>query len=128
MRSKAHWGYDAGFMEACRAELTIRPGDDVIVAELDGTLAGLAQIDLTADPADLAKLFVDPSFMARGLGRVLFMRCVSRARHKGLNRISIEADPGAASFYEAMGAIPVGTAPSGSIPGRVLPMLEYRIR
>ncbi len=128
MRSKAHWGYDAGFMEACRAELTVRPGDDVIVAELDGMLAGLAQIDLTEDPADLAKLFVDPPFMARGLGRALFLRCVSRARRKGLNRMSIEADPGAAAFYEAMGAIHVGTAPSGSITGRFLPVLEYRIR
>ena len=25
MRSKAHWGYDAAFMAACRAELTLTP-------------------------------------------------------------------------------------------------------
>jgi len=25
LRSKAHWGYDDAFLEACRAELTVRP-------------------------------------------------------------------------------------------------------
>ncbi|MEE8545291.1 MAG: hypothetical protein V3T29_05715 [Alphaproteobacteria bacterium] len=25
LRSKAHWGYDAAFMAACRAELTVTP-------------------------------------------------------------------------------------------------------
>ena len=25
LRSKGHWGYDAAFLEACRADLTIDP-------------------------------------------------------------------------------------------------------
>jgi hypothetical protein len=35
----------------------------------------------------------------------------------------IEADPDAAPFYRKMGAKHCGFAPSGSIPGRVLPKL-----
>ena len=35
----------------------------------------------------------------------------------------IEADPDAAPFYRRMGAQDVGLAPSGSIPGRMLPKL-----
>ncbi|MEU4236164.1 hypothetical protein [Actinoplanes sp. NPDC026619] len=26
-RSKAHWGYDEGFLDACRADLTLSPDD-----------------------------------------------------------------------------------------------------
>lgn len=128
LRSKAYWGYERSFLEACRSELSVRPGDDVIVAERDGILAGMAQITLTAEVADLEKLFVDPPFIGLGLGRHLFERCASEARRMGVNRLTIEADPGAVQFYEAMGAIRVGTAPSASIPGRMLPLLEYRIR
>jgi hypothetical protein len=36
----------------------------------------------------------------------------------------IEADPHAEAFYLGRGARCVGTAPSGSIPGRMLPLLE----
>jgi hypothetical protein len=35
----------------------------------------------------------------------------------------IEADPGAAAFYERMGARHAGLAPSQSIAGRLLPRL-----
>jgi hypothetical protein len=35
----------------------------------------------------------------------------------------IEADPGAAPFYERMGAHYAGLAPSQSIPGRMLPRM-----
>ena len=38
--------------------------------------------------------------------------------------MTIEADPDAAPFYRRIGARDVGTAPSGSIPGRELPLLE----
>ncbi|MEM8726472.1 MAG: hypothetical protein AAGE86_13220, partial [Pseudomonadota bacterium] len=27
LRSKAHWGYDAGFIDACREELSLKPTD-----------------------------------------------------------------------------------------------------
>ena len=42
----------------------------------------------------------------------------------GFERITLEADPGAEPFYLAMGARRCGSIPSGSIPGRPLPVLE----
>jgi len=127
LRSKAYWGYDEAFMAACRQELTVRPGDNVTVAEVDGTPAGIARIDMTGEVADLEKLFVDPTFIGTGLGRRLFEWCAAEARRMGANRMMIEADPGAAPFYEAMGAIQVGVAPSAVFAGRELPLLDYKI-
>ena len=129
IRSKAYWGYDDAFMEACRSELTWVPSDltdgRAAVASDDGGLRAVAQVTVSGDVADLERLFVDPAAMGDGLGRRMFEWAVSVARAEGATRMTIEADPDAAPFYKRMGAVEVGTAPSGSIPGRRLPLLEY---
>jgi len=126
-RSKAVWGYDNDFMEACRKELSIEPSDlrstPIAVAERDGRLIGVAQIKIVGGGADLLKLFVEPTVMRSGIGRTLFAWATDLARSQGADRLLIEADPDAAPFYRRMGARDVGVAPSGSIPGRMLPTL-----
>ncbi|MEM7222297.1 MAG: GNAT family N-acetyltransferase [Pseudomonadota bacterium] len=74
---------------------------------------------------DLLKLFVEPAEMGRGIGAALFAWAVSEARRQGARLMTIEADPDAEAFYRKMGARTVGTAPSGSVPGRSLPMLAF---
>lgn len=132
LRSKAHWGYDAAFMRACVAELTLRPEDltpdTLVVAEIDNALAGMAQVGPVGADADLMAMFIDPDYIGQNLGRVLFNWCVETARAMGAARLMIDADPQAAGFYTRMGAVQIGTTPSGSIPGRVLPLLEYPLR
>jgi GNAT superfamily N-acetyltransferase len=128
MRSKAVWGYDAVFMEACRSELTINPVDlqasRIQVAETASRkIVGVVQVKSTDTDADLAKLFVEPGRLRAGTGRLLFEWAIRSARELGAIRLTIEAEPEAAGFYEKMGAQLVGTAPSGSIPGRTIPKL-----
>ena len=127
LRSKAHWGYDEAFLAACRTELTIDLDQlqttSLQVAEQDGAVVGLAQIKVAGADADLLKLFVEPALIGAGIGRLLFEWATAKARELGATRIMIEADPGAAPFYERMGAHYAGFAPSGSIPGRTLPRL-----
>ncbi len=127
LRSKAHWGYDDAFLAACRAELTLQPGElqttSLQVAERDAAVAGLAQVTVTGADADLLKLFVEPALLGAGIGRLLFEWARTRARDLGAVRMIIEADPGAVPFYERMGAHQVGFTPSQSIPGRMLPRM-----
>jgi GNAT superfamily N-acetyltransferase len=133
MRSKAHWGYDEAFMARCRDELTVRP-DQVragtyVVAERGGRLIGLYALAPLADGAvDVLLFFVDPPFIGTGVGRAMFDHMAATARDLGHRTMVIEADPGAVPFYRRMGGRPAGTAPSGSIPGRVLPRLVYDLR
>jgi GNAT superfamily N-acetyltransferase len=128
LRSKAVWGYDAAFMMACRTELTLRPGElhstQLQVAIRDCTVAGLAQVKVAGTDAELLKLFVEPALLRSGVGRVLFEWATATARGLGAVRMIIEADPGAAPFYEHMGARHASFAPSQSIPGRMLPCLQ----
>lgn len=125
MRSKAVHGYDAAFMEACREELTLTPekvaAGPVIVAELDGAPAGVAQIMAHDDEWHLQLLFVDPRHMGSGLGRHMLAWADEEARHMGATELLIEADPDAEFFYLKMSA--KRQAPSESIPGRMLPLL-----
>lgn len=128
-RSKAVWGYDAEFMQACRAELTLRPADlardRFRVATIDGEIVGVVQIVIAGDEAELAKLFVEPGTIGTGVGKALFTWAADEARARGAMRLWIEADPGAAAFYRRMGATEAGLVPSGSIAGRFLPRLQF---
>ena len=141
LRSKAHWGYDPDFMEACRAELTITPGQvaawpTIVAGPAGGPASGLAQFSVEGDRVWLEKLFVDPGAMGRGIGRALFTWAIDAARERGGRVLVIEADPQAVPFYQRLGAVPVGHAPSASIPGhapsasipgRALPVLHYSL-
>jgi len=131
LRSKAVWGYDKAFLEACRAELTLDESElidsDIGVGAADGTIIGVVQIRLDGDHADLEKIFVEPRHLGRGVGRIMFEWALHEARSAGAQRIVVHADPSAEPFYKAMGMVDAGHAPSGSIPGRMLPRLVLPI-
>lgn len=131
LRSKAVWGYGQAFMDACRSELTLTALDlnetDVQVAERDGVLTGVAQISVDGAQADLEKLFVEPAVLRSGAGRALFEWAAAAARARGATSLIIDSDPDAAPFYRRMGARDAGVAPSGSIPGRMLPRLKLNL-
>lgn len=129
LRSKAHWGYDAAFMAACVEELTLTPQDvatdPVIVLEDDRGHAGIAHVCMDNGICYLDKLFVEPDRMGLGYGRTLYVWAVNQARDLGATELVIEADPDAAAFYEKMGCVRDGDAPSGSVAGRTLPRFVH---
>ena len=130
-RSKAVWGYDVEFMEACRGELSFKPRDleltPIAVAIHDDKPIGVVQLKVVDDEADLLKLFVEPSALRSGTGKALFAWATDVAKKLGATRLTIEADPDAAPFYRRMGAYDVGQAPSGSVPRRMLPKLAMNL-
>lgn len=131
LRSKGHWGYDAEFLAACRAELTLDPAElathRTLVAESGGRLAGFGTLEGAPPYGELGMLFVDPDLLGRGIGSMLLAALVDRARKEGFTRLSVDADPNAEAFYLASGAVRAGTVGSASIPGRVLPRLTLDV-
>ena len=127
---KAHWGYDEAFLERCRAELTLR-SDDVTahrttVAEIGGHLAGFYSLAGQAPEGELTYLYVEPDHIGSGVGRRLWQHAVTPPELWDSSG-SPDADPFAEDFYRRMGAVRIGLVPSGSIPGRPLPQLAYRL-
>ncbi len=123
LRAKASNGYGSVFMEACRAELTYAPADvsRMTVAEIDGEVVGVVGLKVSGARAEVTELWVDPDHQGKGIGRAL-AQWVLDAAPQGCD-ISVEADPNAVPFYSAFGFRRSGSAPSGSIPGRSLPVL-----
>lgn len=131
LRSKAHWGYDEAFLDACRPALTLRP-DEVsarraTVAVAGGAIVGFYTLDSSPPSGELDNLWVEPAGMSNGVGRRLWEHAMATAAAAGLTEVLIEADPYAEGFYLAMGAERIGAVPSTAIPGRLLPRMRYRI-
>ena len=130
-RSKAVWGYDEEFMKACRGELTFSPQDleltHIAVAGADRKILGVVQVKIRANGAELLKLFVEPQVLRKETGKALFTWATDISRRMGAHQMIIEADPDAAPFYRRMGARDAGKAPSGSIPGRMIPRLTFHV-
>jgi len=72
-------------------------------------------------------LFVDPTDIGSGVGRALLDDAVRYAARRGWSTLRVESDPGAEGFYVAHGARRVGAVPSGSVPGRELPLLDLPV-
>ena len=129
LRSKAHWGYDAEFLELCREDLTVTDAHiatrDLGVAVDGGRVLGFFMLGDSGDVLDM--LFVEPGAIGRGVGRMLLAEAVRVARGRGIRALLIDSDPFAEGFYLAAGARRIGEVASQSIPGRTLPQLELLV-
>ncbi|MDY0810355.1 GNAT family N-acetyltransferase [Kitasatospora purpeofusca] len=127
LRSKARLGYDAAFMAACRAELTLESGqieaDRTTVAEDDGRVLGFVTPTGAPPEGGTDLLFVEPDAVGRGIGRRLVEHLCAETAALGLTRIVVDSDSHAEPFYLALNAARTGTVAPGSIPGRELPLL-----
>jgi hypothetical protein len=128
LRSKAHWGYDDAFMAACSDELRVDAAlteagrVSLAVAGPQRRVVGFATLEGTPPQGALGMLFIDPD--AIGL---VFRHILAQAAESGFERLTIDSDPHAEPFYLAMGAKRIGSTPSGSIPGRELPLMAVEV-
>jgi GNAT superfamily N-acetyltransferase len=129
LRSKGHWGYDADFLEACRAELTLSPdyiaASPVFVLEASQQMVGFYGLREQGGELELLYLFVEPEGVNRGYGKLLWKHAVEVAAKLGFQKISFESDPYAEAFYQAMGARHIGDVPSSVQAGRRLSLMEF---
>ena len=141
-RSKQSNGYREEFMAACRDELRVTaaslqharywlvtpmtepgvvcacaalsdPPDEPVAA--DGPLSGYGEV---------RAFFVDPTWQRQGVGLALWTYLLARARDAGMSGLQLDADPNAVPFYESVGFVVIGQSESGSIPGRLLPLMS----
>jgi GNAT superfamily N-acetyltransferase len=133
LRSKAHWGYDADFLAASQDDLTLS-ADDIATSAVyvfDGASApsGFYRLVLQDDNvAELDALFVEPAAIGQGVGRRLWRHAVSIATKLGCSEMVWQSDPQAEGFYLAMGARRAGESSSTVMPGRMLPLMRFRLR
>jgi N-acetylglutamate synthase-like GNAT family acetyltransferase len=129
LRSKAYWGYSDSFMQACKDELTVT---DEKISSSDyqyfvvcekAQIQGFAGLQRISDQiCELDGLFIDPEYIGKGIGRVLFEHVLNVLKQQNFKMLHIHSDPNASVFYQKMGATFIRQVPSGSINGRELPL------
>jgi N-acetylglutamate synthase-like GNAT family acetyltransferase len=131
LRSKALWGYDAAFMEACRAPLTIDPEAiakrPFYVLDEGGTITGFYGLSGQPPRGEIEFLFVEPDSVRSGRGRRLARHFLALARKLEFEELDVSADPFAEGFYVAMGATRITEVPSDAIPNRLIPRLRFSL-
>ena len=131
LRSKALWGYDAAFMEACRAPLTVDPEAiakcPFYVLDEGGTITGFYGLSGQPPRGEIEFLFVAAERVRSGRGQQLVRHFLALARSLGFEEMDVSADPNAEDFYVAMGAVRIGEVPSDAIPNRLIPRLRFAL-
>ena len=107
VRFLQHWMQERGESVVC------------LVAELDRMLVGMAWLiifervpnigDLRRQTGDIQSVFVRPGFRGGGIGRQLISGLVAAADDMGIPRVTVSANPRAASLYESQGFVATPT-------------------
>ncbi|MCC6674583.1 MAG: GNAT family N-acetyltransferase [Thermomicrobiales bacterium] len=127
-RSTMHWGYEPEFLDWEPEAIAVTPGflEQAIasyVLDEGGAVTGYYTLTGSLSEPQLDKLFVDAPFIGTGRGRLLWDHALVIARSLGATRITLYADPHAAPFYRAMGAMWMGEETT-SRPGWHLQIFE----
>jgi GNAT superfamily N-acetyltransferase len=124
--SKAHWGYDLNFVRrwAARGDFSANGlrEKEVNVAEADGRLVAWAALIPRGDLIWLDDLWVEPEWIGKGVGSVLFRWALERGRALGGKRLEWQAEPNSVGFYEKLGGRYLRDGEPTSW-GRVLPVM-----
>jgi GNAT superfamily N-acetyltransferase len=130
-RSKSHWPYDEDYLSQVRGMTHITAeyirGWPVVVASEGDEILGFAAVRELKGENMLDQLWIEPKFIGKGFGRLLFFEAVKKAKALGWTKFTIASDPYAEAFYIKMGAIRTGERESKIKKGFFLPLLEYKI-
>jgi len=126
--AKAHWDYPPAWLAQWRPALTLMPADVTrwtvrVATDAEGTPLGFVAISPAQPRWEVEHLWVHPTAIGRGVGRLLLRDALRRAHAAGDVGLAILADPHAAEFYLRCGAQPAGAvaAPMPGAATRTLP-------
>ena len=93
------------------------------VAEESGSVVGFATwAENDGGRMELEDLFVDPTWMRRGIATALVNRICDELRSRGTDTLEVTASPDALGFYRSVGFVDAGVAETsfGSAPHLLL--------
>jgi ribosomal protein S18 acetylase RimI-like enzyme len=131
--AKASWGYPSEWLEQWRHDLTLTPeyldAHRAWVAEREEAILGVCVLAVHGHHASIEHLWIAPDQQRQGVGRALVTVALEVAAQCDAQRVEVESDPFAETFYAGLGARRIGAlpAPMPGAPERSLPILEFMI-
>lgn len=131
IRSKGHWGYDQAFLDACRRELTVDPKEieprRVVVADHGGRPVGFCGLAGEPPEGELGYLLVEPAWIGRGLGRLLWSHIRTSAQRARVRANQDRGGPWSRPFLQGNGCTSNRCRSIRVNPGPTAPLLVYRV-
>lgn len=128
-KSKAYWGYTEDFLQQCKDDITVTKEyieeNSVYVLERDNKI--IAFYSFTIYEMKLDALFIDPDYIGKGFGRILWDHLLNKAIDLGISEFTLDSEPNAEGFYLKMGAKNIGSTPSTVFPNRHLPLMKVNV-
>ncbi|MDR6966144.1 GNAT superfamily N-acetyltransferase [Flavobacterium arsenatis] len=131
-KSKAYWGYSEEQIEIWSDQLTISESyiEKNAVYKLvsdTATMGYYSYFHENEKTIRLDNLFVLPDYIGKGFGQILMNDFLNRTQSMGINKIILESEPNAESFYARFGFVKVGAIET-SIKNRFLPIMELILK
>ena len=131
MRSESHWGYNSDFMEKFKriyliTEEFIADHPTYMLKENE-TIIGFYGIMQSDSEVSLEYLFIEPAFIGKGYGRILWNHALEEYRKLGISEFSIITSPEARGFYFRLGATVFTEVDSLISDGKKTPKLIYQL-
>ena len=124
--SKGYWGYDAELVNRWADGLDFSESaldkKEFYAIEVAGRVAGWAALIPKGAVCWLDDLWIEPTWIGKGMGTVLFRAVVKRARELQASRLEWEAERHSIGFYEKMGGRYLRDSEPG-VWGRISPVM-----
>ncbi|MFR1709392.1 MAG: GNAT family N-acetyltransferase [Clostridium sp.] len=131
INSEAYWGYDEDYMESFKD--TYRVSENYIsnyptfLMEDDKEVVGFYGILMNEGETELEYFFIDPRYIRKGYGKLLWQHVIETARSLNIKAFEIITSPEAIGFYTKLGALKIGEVESLVKVGRKIPRLIYKM-
>lgn len=131
IRSESYWGYGSDFMDKFKkiyliTEEFISNNPTYILMD-DETIIGFYGLLLNDDEVSLEYLFIEPMYIGKGYGKMLWNHALEECKKLGVKEFTIITSPDARGFYLGLGATIYKQVDSLISSGNKTPKLIYRL-
>lgn len=131
VRSESYWGYSTDFMEKFKRIYLITEefiaDHPTFMLKDNETIVGFYGIMQSDSEVSLEYLFIEPAFIGKGYGRILWNHALEECRKLGITEFTIITSPDARGFYFRLGATVFTEVDSLISDGKKTPKLIYRL-
>ena len=131
IRSESYWGYSSDFMHKFKEIYLITKefilNNPTYILKIDEKIIGFYGILLNDDEVSLEYLFIEPMYIGKGFGKMLWNHAIEEFKKLGVREFTIITSPDAREFYLKLGATIFTQVNSLISTGNKTPKLIYRL-
>jgi len=131
IRSESYWGYGTDFMDKFKEIYVITEefilNNPTYILKDDEKIIGFYGLLLNDDEVSLEYLFIEPKYIGKGYGKMLWNHALEECKKLGIKEFTIITSPDARAFYLRLGATIYTEVDSLISKGNKTPKLIYNV-